>query len=93
MALALVVQATILLGVWLLVENTIPSLQDIGARRQEVAQLEQQVIALERRGGRLELGTCLDNRKHSHICFRTNEASGVFQRQGDNKTYRIPWGN
>ncbi|WP_104656255.1 hypothetical protein [Ralstonia insidiosa] len=95
LALALLMQVAIFVGVWLLVQNTVPSLSEIEARRQEVVQLERQVAALERRGGRLELRDCLDGNKRSHPCFRTDEEklAGVYQDKGDGKTFRIPWGH
>lgn len=94
-ALALLMQAAIFVGVWLLVQNTVPSFSEIEERRQEVAQLEKQVADLERRGGRLQLESCLDGSRRSHLCFRTDEEklAGVYQGKGDSKTFRIPWGH
>lgn len=95
--IALIVQAVVLIGVWLLVRTTIPSREEIEARRAEVAQLRTQLEYLERKGARLELIDCIDERKRLHLCFRTDERNhqGAFRPEGvgKEKTYRIPWGN
>jgi hypothetical protein len=94
LGIAMLVQATLLGGLWLLVQRTVPSYTEIEARRVEIQRLETQVTELERRGGGLYLTTCIDRSKRTHLCYRTNETidDGPYSSQADGKTFRIPWG-
>lgn len=92
LGIALLVEAALLGGLWLLVQRTVPAYAEIEARRAEVRRLDAHVAELERRGGRLELARCTDHREHEHLCYRTNEAIDHGPYRADGKTFRIPWG-
>lgn len=110
---AAVLQCLLLAGAGLIVERTLPSQDEIDARRQTIEQLSQQasdsrtqlgnlqrdvttmtrkVASLERRGGRLELENCAEERQPQRICIRTNEGDSDAPITIGDKTYRIPWG-
>lgn len=91
----LLAQTILLVGVWLVARFTIPSIDEIEARRQEIRQMAQQVNILESRGGRLQLEECKDAKGRERVCFRTDEVKGErpFQRPNDAKTFRVPWGH
>lgn len=60
----------------------IPSKEEIAIRRQEVSELKRTVADLERKGGKVILGTC-DNR----LCVRTD--SSITQVYGEHNDFRI----
>ena len=83
-SMALVAAVTFIGSVFLLIWYMTPSLDDIHARRQEVMQLEQAALALEKRGAKLIWNNC-----GKRICFKTVEEKGENWRAQDD-TYRIP---
>lgn len=93
--LFLLFQIGLLGGVWLLVDHTIPAYEEILARRSEVQSLENQLVLLNQKGAYAEPTPCHDHQGRSRLCIRTDERTEAesFKRPGENKTYRILWGN
>lgn len=92
---AILLQFFIFLGIWLFLNHTLPSYEEIKAKQQKSIQLEQQLSELKSKGANIVLTKCLDKASQKqYLCIRTDERS---QRPsiyyGDNgETYRIPFG-
>lgn len=85
-------QIALLFGTWMFVRLTIPPADEIQAHRDELAQLQQNLAVLERRGARLQFTTCLDQKERAHRCVRLHDSLGQLEYRYDGGSYRIPAG-
>jgi hypothetical protein len=62
----------IIIGIVLLLKQTIPTYSEITALRAEKQQLEADIAVLEKRGARIQLNDCLDKQR-KRLCVKIDE--------------------
>lgn len=67
-----------IIGVVLLLKQTVPTYSEITALRAEKQQLEATISELEKRGGRIQLNECID-RQHKRLCVKIDEKAPKYK--------------
>jgi len=93
-ALALLLQTILFVGGWMLIQRTIPTLDDIASRRQQLADLATQIQTeqktldfLNGKGARMQWIRC-----DGHPCVRVDTRRTYEGTDDVTKEYFIPWG-
>ncbi|MER0433970.1 MULTISPECIES: primase C-terminal domain-containing protein [Aeromonas] len=91
---AMLLQICLFAGLWLFLNHTLPSYEEIQTRRQEIGLLKQQLAVLESKGANIVLTQCLDeDSQRKYLCIRTDERKHRASLYGgEEETYRIPFG-